>query len=122
MSAPPAEEVVLDRTGEVVLPDLQRAKGVWGNFRGLMFKKTIPAGYGLLFAPAQGIHTQFMRFPIDLIFLDEADRVTKVHAAIPPWRFDFTRAAAVIECLPGTAKTQDIRVGDQLTIRVPSTD
>ncbi len=117
MSATPGEEVILDRTGAVVLPDLQRARGIWGNFKGLMFRKTIPAGYGLLFAPAQGIHTQFMRFPIDLIFLDKADRVTKVHAAIPPWRFDVTRAAAVIECLPGTAAERDIRPGDQLTIR-----
>jgi uncharacterized membrane protein (UPF0127 family) len=112
--AKPAQRVVVERTGRVALPEVREAEGVWGSFRGLMFRKSIPAGFGLVFRPARGIHTQFMRFPIDLVFFDGANRVTKVREAMPPWRFDFTNAAGVIEMNPGAARAADIRAGDVL--------
>ena len=107
---------VNERTGRVVATEIQLARGVWGSLKGLMLRKSIPEGYGLLFRPAKGVHTHFMRFPIDLIFLDKEDRVTKVREVMPPWRFDFTSAAGVIEMNPGTARAMDIRAGDQLTL------
>lgn len=108
------ERLINDRTNETVLPEVERAQGAWGSFRGLMLKKSIPAGYGLLFAPAQGIHTQFMRFPIDLIFLDQDGKIVKIHDAMPPWRFDFKRAAMVVETTAGAAAAAQLREGDQL--------
>ncbi|MGI8643745.1 MAG: DUF192 domain-containing protein [Thermomicrobiales bacterium] len=111
-----SERLVNERTGATVLTELERARGAWGSFRGLMLRKSIPAGYGLLFTPAQGIHTQFMRFPIDLIFLDHEFNVVKIHEAMPPWRYDFKRAAMVIETAAGAAKAADIREGDRLLL------
>jgi uncharacterized membrane protein (UPF0127 family) len=110
----PAQRVVVERTGRVALTEVRDAGGAWGSFKGLMFRTSIPAGFGLVFRPARGIHTQFMRFPIDLVFFDKTDRVTKVREAMPPWRFDFTNAAGVIEMNPGAAREADIRVGDLL--------
>jgi uncharacterized membrane protein (UPF0127 family) len=89
--AKPAQRVTNERTGRVVFGHVRQAAGLWGSFKGLMFQRSLPADHGLLFRPVQGVHTQFMRFPIDLIFLDESDTVTKVREAMPPWRFDFTR-------------------------------
>lgn len=108
------QRVILDRTGAVVLIDVHEATGPWGNFKGLMLKASIPQGYGLVFRPAKGIHTQFMRFPIDLVFFDTTNRVTKVRDAMPPWRFDFTKAAGVIEMNPGAARAAGVREGDTL--------
>lgn len=112
--ASPMQHVVDERTGRVVATAVRRAEGVWGSFAGLMLMKTLPDGHGLMFQPARGIHTHFMRFPIDLVFLDKTNRVTKVRNAMVPWRFDLTMAASVIELNAGTARAMDIQPGDQL--------
>ena len=110
----PVLRVIDERTGQVVVTHLRQTAGAWQSFKGLMLVKRLPEGHGLLFRPAQGIHTHFMRFPIDVVFLDQEDRVTKVREAMPPWRFDFTFAAACLELNPGHARTHDIRPGDKL--------
>ncbi|HKG26077.1 MAG TPA: DUF192 domain-containing protein [Thermomicrobiales bacterium] len=112
--AVPVHRVVNTRTGRVVGTAIEEAKGPWQSFRGVMFRKGLPDGHGMLFRPAKGIHTQFMRFPIDLIFLDKQNQVVKVRPSMRPWRFDFSNAAAVIEMTGGTAETVDVRVGDRL--------
>lgn len=103
-----------ERTGHVIGDRVEDAAGLWGSFKGLMFRKSIPDGYGLVFRPARGIHTNFMRFPIDLIYFDKENRVSKVRPAMKPWRWDFTNAAGVIEMNPGSAQAADLRPGDQL--------
>ena len=102
------------RTGAILGTEIEQAAGIWGSFKGLMFRKSIPDAYGLLFRPARGIHTNFMRFPIDLIFFDKDHRVTKVRPAMKPWRWDLTNAAGVIEMNPGSAARCDLRPGDVL--------
>jgi uncharacterized membrane protein (UPF0127 family) len=109
-----------ERTGEVFGTQIEQARGLWASFKGLMFRKSIPDGYGMVFRPARGIHTNFMRFPIDLIFFDRENRVKKVRSAMKPWRWDFTNAAGVIEMNPGWATRSDIRPGDQLHFEDPS--
>ncbi|MFM9107236.1 MAG: DUF192 domain-containing protein [Chloroflexota bacterium] len=112
-----SERVINERTGAEVFSDLNRARGRWGNFRGLMLRGSMPDGEGLLFAPARGIQTHFMRFPIDLIFLDETNRVVSIREAMAPWKLDFTNAAAVIEANGGMARRVGIDVGDRLIFR-----
>jgi uncharacterized membrane protein (UPF0127 family) len=112
-------KVVNKRTGETVATAVSEAANPWQAFKGLMFRKDLPSGHGMVFRPARGIHTQFMRFPIDLIFLDKGDRVVKVRPAMAPWRFDFTNADAVIEMKAGTAQMAGIEPGDELVF-VPS--
>jgi uncharacterized membrane protein (UPF0127 family) len=109
--------VVNARTGQVVLHELREARGPWGKFIGLMFARSLDAAHGLLFRPARGMHTHFMRFPIDLIYLDEGSHVEAIREAMAPWRFDFRSAAAVIEVNAGAARSSDVRVGDRLLIR-----
>ena len=116
----PVHRVVNARTGRVVATAVEEAKGPWRSFRGLMLRKGLPDGHGMLFRPAKGIHTHFMRFPIDLIYLDEQNWVVKIRPSMRPWRFDFTNAVAVIEMTGGTAAAVDIREGDQLELQPSS--
>jgi uncharacterized protein len=110
----PTVRVIDERTNRVVFSRVREASNRWQSFKGLMFDKGLPAGHGLLFRPARGIHTHFMRFPIDLVFLDDGNRVVSIREAMAPWRLDFTRAAAVIEAPAEHARGADIRVGDRL--------
>jgi uncharacterized membrane protein (UPF0127 family) len=110
----PVYQVSNATTGRVVASHVEEAKGAWPAFKGLMFRTSMPDGYGMLFRPARGIHTNFMRFPIDLVFLDNENRVKKVHPAMGPWRYDFTFAAGVIEMNAGSASANGISPGDVL--------
>lgn len=111
--------VVNCRNDRVVVADLQEARGLWGKFAGLMFVPALAASRGLLFRPARGVHTHFMRFAIDLIYLDGANRVCAIRPAMPPWRLDRRSAAAVIEANAGTAAAAELRVGDEVRLDVP---
>jgi uncharacterized protein len=51
-----------------------------------MGRRGLPAGSGILFVPGGSIHTAFMRFPIDAVFIDGEGTVVAVTAGIPPWR------------------------------------
>lgn len=108
------KKVVNTRTGVVVADQIAEASNPWKAFKGLMLRKGLPDGHGMVFRPARGIHTHLMRFPIDLIFLDKEDRVVKIRPAMAPWRFDFTNASAVIELNAGVAAANDVRAGDKL--------
>ena len=75
------------------------------RLRGLMFRRDLPAGEGLLIKRCNAIHTFFMRFPIDAVFLDRAGAVVRVVRDIPPWRpfvWGGLRAVQVLETRPGT--------------------
>jgi uncharacterized protein len=110
----PVYQVTNARTNRIVATEVVEAKGAWASFKGLMFRSSMPADHGMLFRPARGIHTNFMRFPIDLVFLDKENRVKKVREAMKPWRYDFSSAAGVIEMNAGAARANGIAVGDQL--------
>ncbi len=113
------KQLINNRTGTVVAETIDEAKGPWKAFKGLMLRKTMPDSYGMVFRPARGIHTHFMRYPIDLVFLDKTDTVVKVRPAMAPWRMDFTNADAVIEMNAGIAAAKDIRPGDKLNFIAP---
>ncbi|HQY31475.1 MAG TPA: DUF192 domain-containing protein [Thermomicrobiales bacterium] len=109
------QQVIVNTTNGTRLAEpAEDAVGLWGSFKGLMLKPEIPDRYGLVFRPAMGIHTCFMRFPIDLIYFDKENRVTKIKAAVKPWRVDLTSAAGVIEMNPGSAEAAGLRPGDVL--------
>ena len=107
--------VTNQRNSAVLGEQISEATGLWGNFKGLMMRKSLPDGHGLIFRPAKGIHTNFMRFPIDLVFFDKEQRVMRVRPRMVPWRLDFTNAAGVIEMPAGSAAARDVRPGDVLT-------
>jgi uncharacterized protein len=112
-----AFEIIDVRTNTLVASAVEEATGRWQSFRGLMLRKELQQSRGLMIRPARGIHTHFMRFPIDLIFVDDENRVVKIRPSMQPWRIDPARAATVIEVAAGLADAADVRVGDELIIR-----
>lgn len=109
--------VINSRNDEIFLSSLSLAKGHWQQFAGLMLRPSLAEGDGLLFRPARGIHTHFMRFAIDLVYLDKADRVQAIRVAMSPWRFDWERTAAVIETTAYATSRAGLQIGDQLLIK-----
>jgi uncharacterized protein len=79
--------------------------------RGLLGRRGLESGEGLLLRPASSVHTLFMRFPIDVVFLGGDGEVLKVARRVPPWRTVGCRGAkAVVELPAGEAGRRGVRV------------
>jgi uncharacterized membrane protein (UPF0127 family)/CheY-like chemotaxis protein len=88
------------------------------RMRGLLGRSHLPEGEGLLLEPAYAIHTAFMRFPIDVVFLDSHMRVMKVVGSLPPWRTAGAHLAfSTLELASGEATRRDVAVGDRLDVQ-----
>jgi uncharacterized membrane protein (UPF0127 family) len=107
----------LDR-GTVLGEQVVRARNLLARTRGLMGAASLPQGGGLLLEGDNAIHTCFMRFPIDVIFLDKQARVVRLIQAMAPWRVSAIvwRASAVLELPAGTLERTGTQVGDRLAI------
>ena len=82
---------------------------------GLLGRSRLEEGEGLWLEPASSIHTAFMRFPIDAVFLDSDRVVVKVAAEVRPWRASaFRRARAVLELPAGEAARRGLSPGTAL--------
>lgn len=109
--------LVNQRTGATIATDIRLAGNPWTRAVGLLGKKTLPDGQGLLIRPSWSIHTWFMRFPLDVIFVDRGNVVTKVSRNMGAFRMAASRGAhAVIELRAGTLSEDDVREGDQLSL------
>jgi uncharacterized membrane protein (UPF0127 family) len=87
------------------------------RMRGLLGRKTLPRGEAILLRPAASIHTFFMRFPIDVVFVDENRRVLSIAHRVAPWRAAAARsAAAVLELAAGECARHGLREGDELQL------
>jgi uncharacterized membrane protein (UPF0127 family) len=88
------------------------------RMRGLMGRRGLLAGEGMLLHPSPGIHTAFMRFPIDALFLDRDLKVLDIREKLPPWRIaSERRARAVLELAAGESARCGVHVGDRLELR-----
>lgn len=82
---------------------------------GLLKHARLEPGQGLWITPCEAVHTFWMKFAIDVVFLDRRKRVRKVRAAVPPWRISACLTAhSVLELPAGTAAASGTQPGDQL--------
>ena len=79
-------KVTVLKTGEVIADKVKIAQDVESRARGLLGRLSLGKGEGLVIKPCGSIHTFFMKFPIDVIFLNKKNQVIKIGRAIPPWR------------------------------------
>jgi uncharacterized membrane protein (UPF0127 family) len=85
------------------------------RLRGLLGRRGLEPGEGLLLRPSNSIHMLFMRFAIDAVFLDAGDVVIDVVARLRPWRIALRRGAkAVLEIGAGEAARVGLSPGDRL--------
>lgn len=94
MSRQTLPQVVDAETGRVLVKRLALATTFWQRFWGWQFRSPPPAGTALLIAPCNSIHTFWMRFAIDVAFLDERGKVLALQSRILPWRIVFPVAGA----------------------------
>jgi uncharacterized membrane protein (UPF0127 family) len=109
-------EVTLKReNGDVVCDRCVVADSPVSRMRGLLGRSELRPGEGLLLRPASAIHTWFMRFPIDAVFLDREWRVVGISDDVRPWRAASRRGAkAVLELPAGESSRRGLVLGDQL--------
>ena len=88
------------------------------RLKGLLGRKDFPAGQALIIQPCNSIHTFFMRFPIDVLFVDKDNRVIQTISSLKPFRLTpiYFHARLVIEFSPRTIKDSLIEIGDRLTL------
>jgi uncharacterized membrane protein (UPF0127 family) len=83
---------------------------------GLLKHTGLEPGQGLWIAPTEGVHTFFMKFPIDVLFLSRQKKVLKVRGRMVAWRVALSfRAHSVLELPAGTAEATGTIAGDQLS-------
>jgi uncharacterized protein len=105
------------RDGRTVCERCTVADTPLARLKGLLGKSELPRGEGLLLRPASAVHTWFMRFPIDAVFVDRDLVVVDVAAELRPWRAAGRRGArAVLELPAGESERRGIRPGDALIV------
>jgi uncharacterized membrane protein (UPF0127 family) len=84
---------------------------------GLLKHERLEPGQGLWIVPCESVHTFFMKFPIDLVYMDKRHKVRKVRHSVAPWRMSACLLAhSVIELPAGTAEQSGTQAGDELAV------
>jgi uncharacterized protein len=101
--------------GSVICEHCVVADRMLPRMKGLLGKRELIPGEGILIQPAPSIHTFFMRFAIDVVFLTKDGKVMKVAPNVGAWRMrSCRRAFAVLELPAGEAERRGIMVGDHI--------
>ena len=109
---------IIDEDGRVVCETCVVAGTRRARVRGLLGRKILPTGEGLLLPRTSSIHTFFLAFPIDVVFLDRQLRVRAVAADVPPFRFRAQRGSgSVLELAAGEAERVGLGPGSSLAWR-----
>lgn len=83
--------------------------------KGLLGRKGLPPGGGLWIVPCESVHTFWMQFPIDLVYIDRKKRVKKLRSNVSPWRLSACLSAhSIIELPAGTIEATLTHVDDSL--------
>lgn len=89
--------------------------------KGLLGRKALEPGEGMWIIPCEAVHTFFMQFPIDLVYLDRKNRVRKTRSSVPAWRISACLSAhSVIELPAGTVRDTRTEKGDVLELLQPA--
>ena len=110
---------LVNRTLErVVCQQLELARTVWSRTRGLLGRAPLGRGEGLLIEPCQSVHMFFMRYAIDVVFLDREYRVVALRRELRPWRVTryYRDARSALELPAGAAAEAGLEPGHQLAL------
>jgi len=94
---------------------LVRAEHLWARLKGLLGTSYWPHDAVLLLRPCNCVHTAFMRYPIDIVFVDRQGVIVRIAPAVAPWRMKGAwRAHAVLELAAGRVRELRWRPGQRL--------
>ncbi len=109
-------EVIHKETRYSFGKDIRHANTMFSRMKGLMFAKEM-IGDGIILDPANSIHNCFVRFPIDVIFMNNDFKIVKIIRSFKPWRFSwiYFKATKVLE-LPEGIIPIEVKEGDELEV------
>lgn len=111
-------QVINETRRTVVCETTEMADNAWTRLRGLLGRSGIEPGHGMIIAPAGSIHSAFMRFRFDAIFLDREMVIVGLAAEIPPWRVRGAKGAKrTLELAAGQIDARGLQVGDALAVK-----
>jgi len=110
-------QLVHDRSRAVIARNVELALTRTARRKGLLGRASIASGAALVLAPCFAVHTAFMRFPIDVLFVDRSGRALRMIDGLQPWRAAASlRAYATIEMAAGTLEQYRVVAGDRLLL------
>lgn len=103
---------------ELLVEKLGVAESFWERGKGLLGRPALPPGEALWIKPCNNIHTFFMKFPIDCIFMDSRMEIKNIARNVAPFRLvgPYWKASSVIETPSGFADAKNLKVGDSLYV------
>lgn len=105
-------------TGQVLAARVRPAFDSAARRKGLLGRAGLEPGEALILAPCSSVHTAFMRFPIDVAFVDREGRIVKIASGVRPWRIRAAwRAFATVELTAGALRRLPCAPGDVLELR-----
>ena len=90
---------------------LRVARSFWARFRGLMLAPPLPAGDALLIQRCASVHCLFMRFAIDVVYVDDNGRVLQCVRNLRPWRMSVANRRAKIANKHSQTHTVELAAG-----------
>jgi uncharacterized protein len=118
----PGSGTLVDDRGSVVCAECVVARRPLQRMRGLLGRKELESGAGLLLPRTSSIHTFFMAFPIDAVFLDRDLRVRSVVPSVKPFRLLWRRGSrSVLELRSGESARVALKEGSRLSWHHPKT-
>jgi uncharacterized protein len=115
-----AIRTLVDDSGRVVCEHCEVARSLVARMRGLLGRKSLEPGHGMLITKTSSIHTAFMAFPIDAVFLDRELGVRAVVPELAPFRASWKRGSrSVLELPAGEAARVGIKEGGRLSWHHP---
>lgn len=101
---------------KILISNLEVADDFSARLTGLMFRKSMLKEQAMMIPKCNWVHTLFMRFPIDVVYLDDGYKICSIDANVKPWRFCKPRLKAkhVLELYQGAAETFLLKEGEIL--------
>ncbi len=94
---------------------IETADSSGDRMKGLLSRQGLEPGTGMWIVPCEGIHTFFMKFAIDVIYIDRKKKVRKTLRGLGPWKVSFCLSAhSVLELPAGAVEASGTQRGDQL--------
>jgi hypothetical protein len=110
---------IINLRNNAVLADKARmADTFWGRLLGLLNRRSLEKGEALILRPSNSVHSLFMRFTIDILFLDKKDKVIAILSSFRPFRFSpiYFNAHLTIELPENTLRLTQTQLGDIIKI------
>lgn len=108
----------MSRDNNVIVSHVKVAKGFFARNKGLLGESRLDENTALWIHACNSIHTFFMRFAIDAVFVDRGMVVRAKYENLVPWRVTMPawRASSVFELPAGTLRRQTVEIGDRLHV------